>query len=167
MKACFRSPAEYATNVSGRPGGNGKSSPMYSDQRAVDALGVPGPRGEQVDDQQMNAGVEQLDRLLEERAQGMPAGLVARGDDLDDGNDLIAAAVPDGNTIALAGILLHLGHRSEADLGRFGGQRDAALARCSRSPFRTVAAGTCRLVVDVFQGQDIGPEAAPICSARA
>jgi hypothetical protein len=70
----------------------------------VDALRVARAGREQVEDEQVNAGVQQLDGLLDERAQAVPVGLVAGRDDLDDRHHVVAAAVADDDTVPFPGV---------------------------------------------------------------
>ena len=76
--ATISDPAAYAASVSGLSGGSSKGFVAEAvPDHLVDPLGVPAIGREQVHDQQMDSGLEKLDRLSREGPNGMAAILVA------------------------------------------------------------------------------------------
>jgi hypothetical protein len=67
----------------------------------------------------VDAPPQEVGRLLDERPQGGAAGLVPRGDDLDDGNDL-AERVVDGDPVGPVDIVLGRGLPDELRPRRLG-----------------------------------------------
>ena len=88
--------------------------------------GVARTGGEQVDDQQMDASQQGLIGLAHEGAQFGLAALIARRDDLDHRDDLVATAMTDHNRLGFPRILVHLGPGMEPGLGWRRGDCNAA-----------------------------------------
>ena len=120
--------------------------------RAVDAPGVVPAGGDQVEDEEVDAALQELGDLLDELLEGLGCGLVARRDDLDDRHDTITADVAHRDPALLAAVELHLGLGDRAGLGP--SQEDTAATLLRGSPGRSVrpsiVAGLGRV-----QGQDV------------
>src|SRR5665213_1707805 len=91
---------------------------------------------EDIDDEQMNALVEQVRRFFDERSNCASGGFIARRDDLDHRGDLVAADVPDGDRHLLAAIESQVGFSRHRKL-RLGDEEVSVLG--VRSPQILVA----------------------------
>src|SRR5262245_60537547 len=72
--------------------------------RRMDAVRIALARREWVDEQQMHALIEELDRFGDERAERGSSVLVARRNDFQHCNDAIAADVPHGDRALAAAV---------------------------------------------------------------
>ena len=110
-------------------------------------------RREEVDDQQMDAGQQGLDRPSERTLSFGLAALVPRRDDLDHGDDLVAAPVADHDGLGLTRIEVDFGRGVEADLRRRVSDGDPAIGGLGLRP-------TARPKSRPIQGQHVRPDIA-------
>src|SRR5437870_2572736 len=75
----------------------------------------------------MDTGTQHIHGFLDKGTYPMPITLVAWGNDLHDGDDLVPARVADDDSLGLGGINIHLGPGSKVDLGRSSSQCDRPL----------------------------------------
>src|SRR5207249_4401376 len=74
----------------------------------VDAVRVAPPRWVQIDDEEVDALLQQFGRLLDERPQRVAGGLVAGRNNLDYRHDTVAADVTDGDDLLFAAVERHV-----------------------------------------------------------
>src|SRR5438445_11307199 len=75
----------------------------------------------------MDTGTQHIHGFLDKGTYPMPITVVAWGNDLHDGDDLVPARVADDDSLGLGGINIHLGPGSKVDLWRSSSQRDRPL----------------------------------------
>ena len=117
----------------------------------MNALRVARAGGKGIDDQQVNAPLQQFTRLVDERPKGVLVGLVAGGHDLNHRDDSITAGVShdDGTFLATVerrfGLDDHAGSRPRLQRGR----------RAAVGPLRQHARFLVRLIAAHLKGENI------------
>ena len=92
----------------------------------MDSIRVAWPWREQIDNHQMNVAGEELNCFLNKRSQGALAGLIAVGNQLDNGNHAVAGDVANDDALLLLSIEFLIGFSNQANL-RFFEQHTTAI----------------------------------------